>query len=75
MTTALNILLVTKKVKLINQYVLSYLKYTKYSENGGKNMSFMVKDQDFLDKYKIMDKIEEGLSINFVANLFMIKHK
>ena len=25
--------------------------YIKYFENGGKNMSFMVKDDDMLDKY------------------------
>ena len=51
----LNILLVTKKVKLLNRYVLSYLYkmsgYIKYFENGGKNMSLMVKDVDLLDKY------------------------
>ena len=40
----LNILLVTKKVKLLNRYVLFCLKwYIKYFGNGGKNMSFMVK--------------------------------
>ena len=25
--------------------------YKKYFENGGKNMSFIVKDDDVLDKY------------------------
>ena len=33
--------------------------YIKYFENGGKNMSFMVKDDNVLDKYnKIWDKIK-----------------
>ena len=60
----LNILLVIKKPKLLNRYVLSYLKmsgYIKYFENGGKSMSFIVKDDDVLDKYnKIWDKIKES---------------
>ena len=49
----LNILLIKKKAKLLNRYVLSYLKGNiKYFENGGKNMSFVIKDDDVLDKYK-----------------------
>ena len=33
--------------------------YLKYFENGGKNMSFMVKDDNVLDKYnKIWDEIK-----------------
>ena len=40
--------------------------YIKYFENGGKNMSFMVKDDNVLDKYnKIWDKIKEKLNITF----------
>ena len=40
--------------------------YIKYFENGAKNMSFMVKDGDVLDKYnKIWDKIKEKLNIKF----------
>ena len=41
--------------------------YIKYVENGGKNMSFMVKDDDnVLDKYnKIWDKIKEKVKIKF----------
>ena len=40
--------------------------YIKYFENGGKNMSFMVKDDIVLDKYnKIWDKIKEKLNIKF----------
>ena len=38
----------------------------KYLENRGKNMSFVIKDDDVLDKYKeIWDKIKETLSIKF----------
>ena len=40
--------------------------YKRYFENGGKNMSFVVKDDDVLDKYnEIWDKIKETLSIKF----------
>ena len=28
--------------------------YIKYFENGGKNMSFVIKDDDVLDKYNIL---------------------
>ena len=40
--------------------------YKRYFENGGKIMSFVVKDDDVLDKYnEIWDKIKEKLSIKF----------
>ena len=40
--------------------------YIKYFENGGKTMSFVIKDGDVLDKYNnIWDKIKETLSIKF----------
>ena len=40
--------------------------WKKYFENGGENMSFMVKDDNMLDKYnKIWDKIKEKLNIKF----------
>ena len=40
--------------------------YIKYFENSGKNMDFMVKDDNVLDKYnKIWDKIKEKLNIKF----------
>ena len=40
--------------------------YIKYFENGGKNMSFMVKDDNALDKYNnISDKIKEKVNIKF----------
>ena len=62
----LNILLVTKKVKLLYIIVSQMSGYIKYFENGGKNMSFMVKNDDVLDKYnEIWDKIKETLNIKF----------
>ena len=40
--------------------------YIKYFENGGKSMSFVIKDDDVLDKYnEIWDKIKDPLSIKF----------
>ena len=40
--------------------------YIKYFENGGKNMSFVIKDDNVLDKYnEIWDKIKKTLSIKF----------
>ena len=48
--------------------------YIKYFENGWKNMSFMVKDGNVLDKYNEMwDKIKEKLTINFHSNLLMME--
>ena len=40
--------------------------YIKYFKNGGKNMSFLIKDDSVLNKYnEIWDKIKEKLSIKF----------
>ena len=40
--------------------------YIKYFENGGKNMSFVIKNDDVLDKYnEIWNKIKEKLNIKF----------
>ena len=40
--------------------------YIKYFENGGKNMSFAIKNDDVLDKYnEIWDKIKKTLSNKF----------
>ena len=40
--------------------------YIKYFENGGKNMSFLIKDEEVLDKYEqIWDVIKNKLSIKF----------
>ena len=40
--------------------------YIKYFENGGNNMSLVVKNDDALDKYsEISDKIKTDLNIKF----------
>ena len=40
--------------------------YIKYFENGGKKMSFIIKDNDVLDKYnEIWGKIKNTLNIKF----------
>ena len=56
-------------MKLFNRYVLFLSQmsgYLKYFEKGGKNMSFMVKDDNVLDKYnKIWGKIKEKSNIKF----------
>ena len=42
--------------------------YIEYFENGGKNMSFVLKDDDVLDKYnEIWDKIKNTLNIKFYS--------
>ena len=56
-------------MKLLNHYVLFYLKWVdiiKYFENGSKNMSFLIKDYEVWDKYdKIWDVIKKILNIKF----------
>ena len=40
--------------------------YIKYFENGGKNMFFVIKDDDVLDKYnETWSKIKNKLNIKF----------
>ena len=40
--------------------------YIKYFESGGKNMSFLIKDDEVLDKYnKIWDVIKKKIGIKF----------
>ena len=40
--------------------------YIKYFENGGKNMSFLIKDDELWEKYKqIWDVIKNKLGIKF----------
>ena len=40
--------------------------YTKYFENGGKNKSFVIKDDNVVDKYnETWDKIKETLNIKY----------
>ena len=41
--------------------------YIKYLQNGGKNMSFLIKDNDVWNKYdKIWEVIKDLLGINLV---------
>ena len=41
-------------------------RYIKYFKNDGKNMPFLIKDDEVLDKYdKIWDVIKDKLGINF----------
>ena len=49
--------------------------YIKYFESGGKNMSFVTKDDDVLDKYnEIWNMIKKTLNIKFHSMLFMMKN-
>ena len=42
--------------------------YIKYFENGGKNMSFLIKDDEVWDKYdKMWEVIKDKLGINFYS--------
>ena len=65
----LNILLVIKKVKLLDRLciILPQMNgYIKYFENGGKYMSFVFKGNDALDKYnEIRKKIKNTLNAKF----------
>ena len=48
--------------------------YIKYFENGGKNMYFMIKIDDVLDKYNdIWDKIKGKLNIKFPSMSVYVK--
>ena len=47
-------------VKQLCIILLQMSGYIKYFENGGKNMSFIIKDNNVLDKYnRIWDKIKK----------------
>ena len=50
--------------------------YIKYFENGSKNMSFVIKVDDVLDKYnEIWNKIKDTLNIKCLpACLFMMRN-
>ena len=69
MMMVLNILLVTKKGEIVKPLCIilpQMAGYIKYFENGGKSMSFIIKDNHVLDKYnKIWDKIKGKLNIKF----------
>ena len=50
----------------MNYLTLNDWIHKKYFENRGKNMSFLVKDEMWLDKYnEIWDRIKETLNIKF----------
>ena len=52
----LSILLFAQKVRLLDSLciILPQMSgYIKYFENGGKNMSFVIKGNDVLDKYNV----------------------
>ena len=60
----LNTLMVIKKMKSSNHYV--YIKYLKYFENVGKNMSFLIKNSEVWEKYEdIWNVIKNKLDIKF----------
>ena len=68
MTKALSILLVTKKVKLLDRYVLFYLKWvdTLNILKTVAKTSFLIKDDKVLEKYdKMWDVIKNKLNIKF----------
>ena len=46
--------------------------YIKYFENGSKNMSFLIKDDEVWDKYdEIWDVFKNKLNIKFRSQAFM----
>ena len=54
-------------MKLSDHYVLPQMNgYIKYFENGGKNMSFLIKNDEVWEKYEdIWDVIKNKLGIKF----------
>ena len=49
--------------------------FIKYFENGSKDMSFFIKDDEVREKYEqIWDVIKNKLRINFIANTFTNKN-
>ena len=56
-------------MKLLNHYAIILPQingYIKYFENGSKNMSFLIKNDEVWDKYdKTWDVIKDKLSIKF----------
>ena len=63
-----------KEDKIVKPLCMSYLTsknvYMKYFENGGKNMSLVIRDDDVLDKYnEIWSKIKNTLNVTFHSML------
>ena len=48
--------------------------YNKYFENGGKNMSFLIKEDEVWGKYKNIWDVIKNKVLNFIANLFTNKN-
>ena len=48
--------------------------YIKYFENGGKNMSFLIKNDEIWEKYEDIWDVIKNKHKNFIANLFMKKN-
>ena len=49
--------------------------YIKYFENGGKNMSFLIKDDEVWEKYNIWDVIKNKLGIKLLSKpIYEQKH-
>ena len=65
----LNILLVIKKYEIVKPLciILPQMSgYIKYLENGGKNISFIIKDEEVLEEYEeIWNVIKNKLGIKF----------
>ena len=66
---ALRISLVIKKAKLLNRCKIILPQINgciKYFDNGSKNMSFFIRDDEVLDKYnEIWDVVKKELGIKF----------
>ena len=55
-----------KIAKPLSTFLPQMTGYIKYFKNGGKNWSFIIKDDDMLDKCnEVWDKIKEKLKIKF----------
>ena len=72
MMMVLSITLVTKNLNRFNNFkplciILPQMSgFIKYFENGGKNMSFMIKEDDVFIQYnEVWDKIKQTLNIKF----------
>ena len=71
MKKVLSILLVIKKMKLLSHYCIILPQMNgciKYFENGGKNMSLSIKNNEMWEKYEnIWNVIKNKLNIKFYS--------
>ena len=57
-----------KEGKIVKPLCIILPQTSEYFDNGGKNMSFVIKNDDALDKInEIWDKIKETLNIKFYS--------